>query len=755
MNFLNPALAWGALAFSIPLILHIMNRSRFRRIEWGAMHLLESVVKVNHRRFHLEQLILLLVRCAIPALLAMTLAKPVLTGAQAPAGEAPVSMVILLDTSYSMDATGESSTRFEQAIEAASSIVSATSRGSEIAVIQTGGVPTPMFDQPVFDPDAVVRRLKTLQAGYGASDMAAALDAGLVALSGMNHARQELIVISDFQSADWNAVDEIRTRIDAMSIKPELTLLPVGQPVGGNIAIESLDFAARPLGVGQPLSVRASVRNYGSQSLDQARVVLKVDGVEHSVTQLALAAGATSQTLFSCEFAQPGSHVIEVLADVKDPLKTDNQLAAAVTVWDQIKVLLVDGDPSSQALKGETDFLTVALTPFSFSQVKLTDLVQTQTVTADKLQPELLKDTRVVVLANVPKLNDAQVGAIREYVEGGGALLVAAGNRIDSKWYNETLFRNGTDLLPAEYGKPLGKIDDQGASSRIIAQHFDSPALQFFNDTTNGDLSMAEIRQWYQLNPHKAETTPENGTPSSAAPSSAAPSSGKSPASDSFVLARLATGDALFIERSFGDGVVVQMATACDSDWSDLPMRPFYVPLMQQLITTMAAQLTPPRNIRTGEAAVVLFPAPAAPVANSQDVTPTAAVPAEAVLSIVTPEGARRSLTAVPQGNLLMARFDGTRRPGTYAMTLPDAAVVHFVASTTREESDLSILDDDGIRTLAEKFPAKFVKTTAEYLELDRLRRDGREIWRFVLAGFLAFLFLELVLQQRFARVRT
>ena len=90
MNFLNPALAWGALAFSIPLILHILNRSKFRRIEWGAMHLLESVVKVNHRRFHLEQLILLLVRCAIPALLAMTLAKPVLTGAEAPAGEARV-----------------------------------------------------------------------------------------------------------------------------------------------------------------------------------------------------------------------------------------------------------------------------------------------------------------------------------------------------------------------------------------------------------------------------------------------------------------------------------------------------------------------------------------------------------------------------------------------------------------------------------------------------------------------------------------
>ena len=60
LNLLNSPLAWGAVAFCVPLILHILNRSRFRRVEWGAMHLLDSVVKVNHRRFQLEQLLLLL-----------------------------------------------------------------------------------------------------------------------------------------------------------------------------------------------------------------------------------------------------------------------------------------------------------------------------------------------------------------------------------------------------------------------------------------------------------------------------------------------------------------------------------------------------------------------------------------------------------------------------------------------------------------------------------------------------------------------
>ena len=157
MTFLNPALAFGAAALVIPLIIHILNRSRFKTVEWGAMHLLESVIKVNHRRFQIEQLILLLLRCAIPVLLAMCLAKPVLTGSRLLEGDSPVSLVILLDTSYSMDAVDPSGTRFDSAVDAACAIVGAAGRGSEVAVIQTGGRPTPLFDQPVFDPGAVIR----------------------------------------------------------------------------------------------------------------------------------------------------------------------------------------------------------------------------------------------------------------------------------------------------------------------------------------------------------------------------------------------------------------------------------------------------------------------------------------------------------------------------------------------------------------------------------------------------------------------
>ena len=105
MTFLNAFLLGGTLAFAVPLVIHLLHRNRFRVVPWGAMHLLESVVRINRRRFRIEQLILLAIRCAIPVILALCMAQPVLTGWRAKLGDLPSALVVLLDDSYSMQAS--------------------------------------------------------------------------------------------------------------------------------------------------------------------------------------------------------------------------------------------------------------------------------------------------------------------------------------------------------------------------------------------------------------------------------------------------------------------------------------------------------------------------------------------------------------------------------------------------------------------------------------------------------------------------
>src|SRR5437667_4808626 len=70
--FLNPyAMAAGGLLVSSPIIIHLINRMRFKRLRWAAMEFLLKSQKRNRRRLIIEQLILLLLRCLLVVLTAL------------------------------------------------------------------------------------------------------------------------------------------------------------------------------------------------------------------------------------------------------------------------------------------------------------------------------------------------------------------------------------------------------------------------------------------------------------------------------------------------------------------------------------------------------------------------------------------------------------------------------------------------------------------------------------------------------------
>lgn len=771
MSLLNPLLAIGASALIIPLLIHIFNRSRFRTVEWGAMHLLESVISQNRRRFRIDQLILLLIRCLIPAVLAISLARPVLTGGGL-LGDAPVALVVLLDNSYSMEAADPGGTRFTAAVADACRVIGELPRGSQVAVVLTGGRPTPLFDTPLADLQTVIRRLQQQKPGLGASDMPGSLTLAADLLEAMPAVRRQILVVSDYQRADWNTLSggpaaALQQRLQNSEVPTQLLLL-AGTPQDSatqpdNITVESLQLPQQPIGVGQEFSVQARLKSYSSRDLDAASVTLTLDGQPVTTVQTALKSAGTADVLFRCRSEVAGSHVLTVTVAADDLLPVDNQRSAAIDLLDTLKVLLIDGDPGSQPLQSETDYLAVALTPWTFGRVPLTDLLQTQVIPPAQLTEAALQTARVVVLANVPKLTDPQTEWLLAWVRGGGSLLVSAGNRMDIEWHRTKLWNDGAGLLPSAWGELRGAGDAGQAAAtaaqptvatapaatartaRIVSQRSEHPALAFFNDPANGDLSTAEIRRWHALTAVAATET-QAGTATAAI---------------------LDSGDPLLLERRLGDGVVLQLATAVDADWSDLPLRPFYVPLMQQLVATLAVQIQPPRNLSTGTAAVALFPPPVAtdsdPAAAAKTTTPAPAAPGNAsatsespalpAVTLVDPLGTRSTLPSRVQGRWLAAEATATQRPGVYLMTLPDGRPAHFAVQTDAKESDLTLADSMQQQQLAQQLNAVLLTSVQDYLEADRRQRHGTEIWPWVLGGLLLLMCLEVVLQQRFAGV--
>jgi len=717
MTFLNLALLGGVLALAIPIVIHLFHKSRFQIQPWGAMHLLEAVLRTNQRRIRIEQWILLAIRCAIPAILALCMARPVWQGFQKLAGDAKTSTVILLDNSYSMAAGRAGTPNFAIARDETARLLNELKTGSDAQIVLMGEGGSPLLDEPTYDLARLTQALAKVEPGFGPATIPASLDFGGNVLRRMRESARQVVVMTDFQRVSFEAtedalVGQMLDRLKKQPVPPHVTFWNIGSEARDNVAVESLDFSRLMVGVGQKIQVRANIRNFGDANYPDLRIYFKVDGKEKSVSQLKLAPHEKGQVLFTHAFDTAGSHLVEVFADA-DPLKADNSYLASIPVRDKVPLLLVNGDPSSEPLKGETAFAEIALQPYSAARVELADLIRTAVIRPEELNAKALVNQSVVILANVRKLADDQLRAVEDFVSKGGGLLVFPGDRIDTNWYNSALLKDGKGLLPLAYGALAGDLKEGSPATGIVAQRYDNPALELFNDPRNGSFSDAQIRMWFRLQ--------ERGD-----------------AKAVITLAKLDSGDTFLAEKPYGEGRVIACAVPCDADWSNLPMRPFYLPLMQRLSVYLASTVFPPRNLDVGKPLVSFLPA----------------ADAGKKAQLAKPDGTTVEVGIAKQGERGVVEFPRTQQPGLYTLTPPGGAPIHYVVNASRRESDLTKLTDKEIADFAREHGVSLVANGAEFKALDQSRRFGIEFWRPLLVALLVLIFAELILQQRFARVR-
>ncbi len=724
MNFLNGILLGGAAAFSIPLIIHLLNKRRFRVVHWGAMHLLAPIVKKNHRRIKLEQLLLLLMRIAIPIILALCLARPVLTSMKAYQENEKLSTVFLVDDSFSMQDGTPARSNFARAKEEIAQALGDMRKGSDASVVFMGGTPIPLLDEPTTSLDSVKTSLTEEDSEGDPIEVAEAIQNGMSELERMAHAGREIVLVSDFQAADWKDSDAVtrRTamdRLNEMPVVPNVTLYRIADGPRENACIRSIDVSALVLGTNQPVTIRVNLKNYGSASYPDLMVYFKVDGEEKRSSQITLGPKQDAQVLFTVSFDSPGDHFVEVSMDA-DALKADNSYVASFPVWDEVPVLLVDGDPAT-GLDSETGFLEIALKPFGSSGADLTDLIRSETIQPNQLDARRLEQKRVAILANVQRLQGHQIGQLEDFVLAGGGLIVFPGDKIDVDFYNRDLFKKGKGLLPRQFTAFAGRGHDSGDgngwdTARIVSEVYSHPAFAFFNDGRNGKLSEAEFNTWLKLG--------------------FLDDANLAGRRDVLDLARFDSGDPFAVEHKFGKGRVIMCATPADAAWGNLPMQPVYLPMMQRMVTYLAASIDPPRNVASRSKIVAFVP----PDLAGQDVV------------VKDPAGVDHTVKVKREGSRGVVEYADTKLPGIYTVTAQPGLTFHYAVNLSRDESDISVMSEHEVRELAMEMEANFVTSYEEYRELDKARRFGIEIWKPLLVALLALLFGELIYQQWIAR---
>lgn len=461
------------------------------------------------------------------------------------------------------------------------------------------------------------------------------------------------------------------------------------------------------MGIGQPLALRVNIHNHGRSARPAVEVRLEIDGKPARTSRIRLEPDQSAQVLFTAQFDTPGDHAIKVALG-HDAVPADNAWFSSIPVWDDVPVLLVDGDPDSRPLASETDFLRLALRPFSEAKTELRDLIVTETVEAQRFNGRDTEGKRVVIVANASEFRDDQVKALEQFVSSGGGLIVFPGDRTKFDSFNRRLHRDGKGLLPARYAELAGEVAG-GAPTRIRIGRFDHAAMHLFNDARNGDPSSAALRSWAVLEP-KAEGVTK--------------------------VASLQSGDVFAVEQSFGDGRVLQMAVPADADWGNLPAQPEFVPMMQRFVVHLATSAQTERNFAVGKTFTALLPPD---LAGSK-------------LEVERPSGRSENIEVRLEGDRGILNYQDTKSPGHYTLRLPDGEKQIFAANFPREESDVTLLSDELLARLAEESDAAIATDLDAYWELDKNRRVGVEIWKPLLGLLIALLIAEIMLQQWIGR---
>ncbi len=726
-GLLNAAMLFGLAALALPVVVHLISKRKFDIVQWGAMQFLE-LGRRTRRRIRIEELLLMLLRMGMLALLVFALARPWAQGGLFASFSSGTSrdLVVVMDGSYSMGWEGRAETPHAAAVQWAHELMEAAGGGDTVTLLDAREQVRNVTQSPTSDIRSVRRQLDALPEPSGTSHLADAAAEAVKLLGSTGNLSRQVVILTDGQSLPWESGDDAWVRFEDLreqpAVKPDVFVVDVTRGESQdrtNFSVDALQLS-RELSVPDfPIRVRTVVRQSGGVST-RRRVSFEVNGqrLDEKTVSLTVPPNGKVPVEFEHRFPAVGSYVISVVLD-PDNLPGDNRADAAVIVENGVPVLLVDGDPQRDPVRSETFFIKAALS----ASGNRSPWVAAQMVPWQQFTPESLEDQSVVVLCNVPQLTETQRGALADFVVRGGGVVIAPGDKIDAAAYNG-LAESG--LLPMTFAATDQEENYTLRPVQIASESLDLPWLSRFRPESGIDLMQSRFARWWKLE----AAAPPDAPADEAADGEAT----EMPFGEPLVNARLATRDPFIVTREYGAGMVLQLATPLDADWSTLPSKNDFVPFVHEMVFLLAGR-TAGRNVAVGMPLQLPLEEGVSHDSwtfHAPDGTETPGLPAGDEL---------RPKTQLPAAPL----------PGVYRAVPDDdpQQVQFFVVNFDRTESDLAALDEAERQLLTADDRLRFVRTVEEFEEATLTEASRTETWWWLLLAILGMLVFEVVMTRR------
>ncbi|HOF17368.1 MAG TPA: PA14 domain-containing protein [Phycisphaerae bacterium] len=659
MTFLESIMLLGLAAVSVPVIIHLLNRHKAKVVEWGAMRFLLDSLAIRNRRILVEEIILLVLRSLLVALLVLAMARPFLPSTSVipwpivlpallaaavcaaiagamwnfrrrrwillgiagglvaisaalsiveqvlqhrrwRAGGGAKDVVIVLDASMSMKRVVGDKTQFQRALGEVREAIQACQPSDSIGLILAGSVPRRLTDSPTADRkdlQALLSDERLVAPTDGSLRVPDALNAAAELLAKGHNAGKKIVLVTDGQSVGWDVRNQARWDYLAKSLRgflhpPQVICRVLDMPEGfRNLAVTDIALSHRVVGPDRPVFLDVQIANTGTTPMPAASLELVLDDgqvVQREVGEIA--SGAVETVRFEHRFTRSGPNQLTARLRANDELPADDALVRVVNVISRLPALVVDGSPSPRPLEGAGEFLRYALSPEEDGgsvagegdEEDVPFLIEPDVIDALNLTTvEDLDKYRLVVLANVPRLPAAFAARLEHFVRRGGGLLIAAGGRIETSFYNLWTGPAGEPVCPAKLGERKTHTE---APARLAIATFNHPALALMADASKSDAAAAAVTSYWTVTTDAADPSVR-------------------------IAAQLETGDPFLVERHLGRGFVMLSTEALDGRDSNLPRLKCFVSLVQEAARHLAAPLMAEMNVPPARELSVEIPA--------------------------------------------------------------------------------------------------------------------------------------------------
>ncbi len=461
----------GAIAAAGPIVIHLLNRRRFRVINWAAMDFLREAVKRNRRILKIRDILLLILRTAAVLLFGLALARPYFAssgGGQINPGQ-PVHAIVLIDNSMSMGYRQGGQSLLDEAKLKAEELIKALPDGSRMSIIPLCGG---SFSRDPYrtkqDANEAVQKIELTDR---AMTTARAIDLAKEAMVDVRKDDKRVVLIGDQQVENWRG-GSLASQVQDL---PELQIVDVSARNPENTSIVEFRLLDGLADISTPARFVAKVAHRGRAPRTHVQVTLSIDGAEvQSKVIDTLNPDQTAEVTFEYQFTDPPEQGQVRWSSAKvamppDRLDIDDSRSLVVPVVAALPVIFVDQYGETEDAKrnrlGETRQLRALLAPQNVHGQTQMHLVRIVKRRIDQLEQKELRDARLVVIAGVARPEADNVKLLRDYVRQGGQLVIAAGAEFDPAAWTEQAWLGGAGILPLPLApQSFGHTPDEAAS---------------------------------------------------------------------------------------------------------------------------------------------------------------------------------------------------------------------------------------------------------------------------------------------------